>query len=43
MSEYSMPEDFRCVWSQVVINGCSRMRKATTGVKRSIEKLFRLG
>lgn len=43
VSAYSMPEDFRCVWSQVVINGCSRTRKATTGVERSIEKLFRLG
>ena len=38
VSEYNMPEDFKCVWQKDV---CSSLT-SDTGSKKNVEKLFTL-
>jgi DNA adenine methylase len=37
VSEYEMPEDFKCIWSKQITNAMHQ-----TNTKKSIEKLFTL-
>ena len=38
VSEYSMPEDFKCVWQKEIVSSLTQ----DTGSKKAVEKLFTL-